>query len=109
MSGARSGDRGADAWDVPPAWLMVYNDGGCCRVDVADEPKLDAAVEQWVSSGETRDSLLLLTTVEGEPFKVLASTVTSWLTSTPASRARTRALEAALEREAPQEWREGDA
>lgn len=57
-------------------------------VDAADESRIDAGVTQYLGSGCTRDTLLDLTTTEGEPLRILASQVVSWLISTPASRQR---------------------
>jgi len=58
---------------------------------------LDATVTQW--KHETRDSLLSLETVPGEPVTIAASDVMWWHTSTPESRAQSIHLEVALEDE----------
>jgi hypothetical protein len=53
-----------------------------------DEPRIDAAVSLWIDSGETRDTLLLLTLTGGDPFKVRASMIASWMLSTSHGRRR---------------------
>ena len=63
-------------------------DGECWGVVPEDEPRIDAAVSQWIDSGETRDTLLLLTFTGGDPFKLRASCISAWMLSTPEGRRR---------------------
>lgn len=90
--------------NAEPSFLQVYDvQGAAVHLQLADESLIDAAVEQYITSSRTRDTLLLLTTFGGAPYKVLASQITSWHPSTPETRAQNRAVDAALAAEA-QPW-----
>lgn len=67
-------------------YLKVYDTSEgmiCCSAE--DEPRVDAAVSAYVDSGG-RDRIIEVTLLEGVTFKLLASTVTAWFVSTPATR-----------------------
>lgn len=61
-----------------------------------DEPVIDAAVSRWVESGKTRDTLLMLTCIDGELYKLLASMACSWTISTPEGREKGHRIHHAL-------------
>jgi len=64
-------------------FLRVWDESGSfCDFEVEEEPRVNSAVQRWVDSGRTKDTVLDLTTKGGEPFCVLASTITSWKVST---------------------------
>ena len=68
-------------------YLTVWTrDGESTHCEPDDEPRLDAVVTAFLDSGRTKDTLLCLTMLEGVPYKVLASEVTSWAVSTADSR-----------------------
>jgi hypothetical protein len=86
-------------------FLLVYDKyQSFTRIELADESTIDAAVEQYISSGGTRDTLLLLTTVSGAMYKIPASNFSNWIVTTPEIRTASRALDAALRAEEPPEW-----
>ena len=61
-------------------YLRLYDrEGGQFCLTADAEPSIDAAVEQYVSSGRTKDTLLHLTTTEGESCCMVASNVMSWM------------------------------
>lgn len=92
-----------------PTFLIVWTrDSGSCRCVVDDEPALDAAVQRWIDSARTLDTLCLLTTACGTTYTVLASEVTAWIVSTPTARAASAAIDAALKAEEPEPWADGD-
>lgn len=71
------------------SWLTVWEEGGeLYTVEIADEPRIDAAVSQHVDSGGTRDALLHLTFTDGREYTVRASRIVSWAASTPETRRR---------------------
>lgn len=75
--------------ELPDTWLTVWEeDGSSYTVDEADEPRLDAAVSQYIDSGGTRDTLLSLDFTDGRTFRVKASRIAGWSLSTPATRRR---------------------
>ena len=82
-------------------YLRVWDDeGGLILCDVLEESSIDAAVEQWISSGRQRDTILHLALAGGSSEMVmLASTITSWMISTPESRRRSAGWDAALKAE----------
>lgn len=96
----------ADETSDGPTFLLVWldGDGEPWRCEADDEPRLDAAVTQWCDSGETRDTVVLLTTTGGALFKARASRVTAWILSTPADRERERAVSEALKAEGGLPW-----
>ena len=83
-------------------FVKVYSDDGgyVCAVP-EDEPMLDAAVQAYLDSGETRDTLVHLTLLDGDRCVVRASHVTSWVTSTPDGRTRGAAIDAVLKSSRP--------
>lgn len=74
-------------------YLIVYEEDSQVLVVTGDEPQIDAALTSYLETG--RDSLLHLTTVSGEPYKVRASHIMAWMQSTPESRSRRAELEKA--------------
>lgn len=88
----------------PTSWLMVWTRGdGVCRVALDEAPLIDAAVTTYVDSGRHRDAVLHVAAAHGGTYRVLASEITSWMESTPATRAEEREIEALLAAERP-EW-----
>lgn len=86
------------------SYLLVFDrQNGRCEVALEEEPVIDAAVTAWVDSGRQRDRVLSLRTVNGTTWRVLASEVSNWIDSTPASRALATARENALKAEVP-DW-----
>lgn len=68
-------------------FLLVWDDqGDTIRVKPKEEAQLDQAVSAWLESGGTRDSLLYLTTINGETYRCLASSIRAWLGSSTVSR-----------------------
>ncbi len=89
-------------------YLLLWCDtgDGAVRLEATDEPIVDAAVQRYVDSGKTIDSLLSLTSTGGDSFKVLASSISSWTVSTPAARDREREIDAAMEAEGGEPWQQ---
>lgn len=81
-------------------YLRIYdvNDGVVVCVP-EDEPRLDAAVTDYVDSGCTRDRVVDLTLREGVSYKLRASQVASWFVSTPESRRERASIDAEDQRE----------
>lgn len=78
--------------------LTVWEEGGSYyTVDVADEPRIDAAVSRYMETG--RDSLLALTFTDGREYRVKASQITHWAVSTPETRQRAVELDKAQDEE----------
>lgn len=77
-------------------FLRVW-DRGEQAVDlmVDDEPRVSAAVQRWVDSGRTVDTIIDATARTGSPYFLLASEVRSWLISSPESRQRSYEIDAA--------------
>lgn len=96
-----------------PSFVKVFENDGFVLVGPDDEPRIDAAVERWVSSGRTQDTLLALTRLDGDEYKVKASTITSWCISTYEGRVRAAEWEALMRaeegqiREAAGLWEQG--
>lgn len=81
-------------------YITVWDTSGeRTSVCIDDEPRVDAAVSQWIASGRTQDTLLDLTTPEGVSFKCLASSIISWYTSSPEGRRRLKELNQELDAE----------
>jgi hypothetical protein len=79
-------------------YLTIWDSTGeRTSVSMEDESRIDAAVSQWIASGRTQDTLLDLTCPEGAPYKVLASTICGWYTSSPDSRRRLKELNKELD------------
>lgn len=78
--------------NVRTSWLRLFEvDGSCWLVEASEEPRIDAAVERYLSSGRTHDALLSLTLADcaGE-CRTLASRIGSWCLSTPELREEQR-------------------
>jgi len=96
------------------SYLRVWEGDSHYLCEVQEEPRVDAAVERWISSGRTNDTLLRLTMIDGDEVAILASRVTSWMVSTPEGRRRAIEWDAVYrsEREAMKQeagiWDEAD-
>lgn len=90
-----------DDTELPTEWvaLFVRHQQGWCRIDASHFHGLDAAVTQYLESGETRDQLLHLTTLDGDKLVVRASAVEAWSTNTPEGRRRFEELDVASDAE----------
>lgn len=80
-------------------FLKLFDSTGFVLVESAEEGQIDAAVERYLSTGETVDTLLCLTLLSGEVYKTRASAIVCWYSSTPAQRARGIEIDKALEDE----------
>ena len=81
-------------------FLKIYeHDSSYTIVEAAEEPRVNAAVEKWIASGCTTDTLLDLTCVDGDDFCIKASAIVSWLLSTPEGRRRRVEWEASVKEE----------
>jgi hypothetical protein len=60
---------------------------------------VDARTQEWLSSGKTRDSWVSLTNIDGDEVRVLASSVTALILSTPEGRRRQAAFRFASQEE----------
>lgn len=69
-------------------WLKVYSKSEIWTIHISEEWSVDAAVEQWIASGGHTDTLLSLELSGGDMLKILASTITAWMKSTPEGRRR---------------------
>lgn len=78
------------------AYVRVFDDDGYVLVPPAEEPRIDAAVTAYLDSGGTRDSLLRLATLDGAEYVVRASSIRSWIMTTPETRRRQVEHEKAL-------------
>ena len=90
-----------EAGGRPGTFVKLWDTSGdsvCCVAE--DEPRIDAAVTAWLSSGKTADSILDLTLESGDGFRILASAVVSWIVSTPEGRLRATECDAAHKAEA---------
>lgn len=67
-----------DRWVT--VWLL---DESRLIVQEHEEPRVSAAVEMWISSGGTRDSILTMAGVGGRVVNYRASQVAGWMVSTP--------------------------
>lgn len=86
-------------YTAQPFVKVFTDDGGYVCIVPTDEGKLDGAVTRWLDSGETRDTLLDLTLLCGDTYRLRASQVTLWIVSTPDGRERQRAIDAAFKAE----------
>lgn len=69
------------------SYLRVFDQNGSyCYAKIEEEPRIDAAVTQYVSSGGSRDSVIDIELQEGATYKILASHITGWFVSTPDTR-----------------------
>lgn len=92
---------------VPGAFVKVYtHDGGAWCVSAEDEGSIDAAVEQWLSSGETRDTLLHMAQTDGDRLCLRASRISGWMLSTVDGRRRSAEISKAYDDEAKANRRE---
>jgi hypothetical protein len=86
-------------------FVMVYDtQNSQANVVVEDESTIDAAVERWISSGQTQNTLLMLTLMSGATWKIRASDISNWVISSKAIRDLSRAHSAALSAEEPPDW-----
>lgn len=70
-------------------WLEVWMEPDTLLyIAIHEESRVDAAVEAYVSSGYTRDSLLHLDGWVGDTVVVCASSIKGWVRCTPEVRAR---------------------
>lgn len=71
-------------WSGPDTWVVLIDERGVgWRVIPENRHSVDAAVEKWISSGRTQDTLLDLTEVDGGELRILASIVQAFYMSTP--------------------------
>lgn len=84
---------------IPGSFLKVWQGENWVLAIPEEEPRIDAAVSQWIDSGGTRDTILRLTLVDGDTFTLRASTIDSWLLSTPEGRRRSHEWDKAAEDE----------
>jgi len=80
-------------------FLVVYEGDLHARVSTEDEATIDAAVRRQITTGQ--DELLVLTGVDGQPYKVRASRITGWTASTEDTRRFNRELDVELKQERP--------
>ena len=80
--------------------ILWEEDGDETTLVASDETQLDTAVDQWLR--EERDTMLHLTTLTGETYRVPASLVKKWVVSTPQGRLRSLELEQLHEAERKQ-------
>lgn len=81
-------------------FCTVYtDDGDSIMIDVAKEPSINAWVEEYIASGETKDTLLELNALDGSTYCVRASAISGWCITTPESRRRLVELELACAEE----------
>lgn len=85
--------------DFPGTYVRVFDEDGNISVELDDEPRVDAAVQRWIDSGRTRDTVLSLTCLDGSEIHMLASKITTWYVSTPESRRLQVEFEAAYQQE----------
>ena len=78
-------------------YLRVWDDDGSYCVTEECESSLDAAVSLYLAEG--RDSLIQITWVGGDTFKVRASLMKCWTLSTPEGRRRETEIEAERKQE----------
>lgn len=81
-------------------YIRVWDaQGGSADVDAADEGRIDAAVQRFIETGGHVDTVLDLTMLNGASYRVLASTIQSWIVSTPDTRLRQMELQKESEEE----------
>ena len=80
-------------------YLKVYEPDGHVQVLPEDEPRINAAVGDWIDSGDTRDRLLDLTLIDGGAYYTKASRIMSWVLSTPETRRRGWEIQKAMKDE----------
>lgn len=78
-------------------FTIWQTDNSQCSIDPEDAPLVDRACKEWAE--KRRDTWLSLSTADGAPFSVLASTITSTLLSTPEQRSAGVLREKAIEDE----------
>jgi hypothetical protein len=82
-------------------YLVVEDGSGrSLLIAVDEEPRIDALVGEYLSSGRTRDRVVELEQIDGSSVKLPVSAIRNWFTSTPAIRRRCMELDIAMEREA---------
>lgn len=71
---------------MPDSYVKISDGDGFVTCPIAEEPRVDAAVQAWLDSGGTRDSLIMLEMADGDIYKVRASHIKWWIISTPMGR-----------------------
>lgn len=70
---------------VVDSWLQAWTlDGGSICVDLSEEPRIDAAVQQWIDM--RRDSIVSMSIIGNREAHYLASQIVGWRPSTPEGR-----------------------
>ena len=64
-------------------FLVVYENDGTSHVHPSCEPRINAAVERYVTSGCNVDTLLDLELLDGSTYWVKTSIIEGWTISTP--------------------------
>lgn len=76
-------------YKTPDTYVKIFEiDGEFVYAQSYEEQRIDAAVELWVSSNKTRDSILKIDLIDGLSYNILASRIASWFLSTPEYRER---------------------
>lgn len=90
-------------WSGPDTWVVILDETGTAWFVMPEgKDSIDAAVERYISSGRTLDTLLDLTDLDGSELRILASTVRLFYTCTPESRMNHMHYQAFREREKQQ-------
>lgn len=86
--------------DAPERWVCMYEVDGSpwCLVE-SDEPRIDAAVTDYLNSCGMKDRLIDLTTVDGFDVKMPVSRIANWFVSDPEGRKRHEFLDHWQEKE----------
>ena len=69
-----------------PIWLQLFEKDGNISLSPSEEPRINAAVSDFIDSGWSRDKLLDLSLLSGQIYYTRASNIFSWLISTPEHR-----------------------
>ena len=88
---------------MPDIWLLVMEEDGTVWIcDVADRPRIDAAVSSFLDTG--RDSLLHLTPLDGAEVTLRASNVMGWKTESEDTREKWREMMKAFDANPRAPW-----
>lgn len=91
--------------ELPERFLTVWEvEGEIYTLFEYEEPRINAAVQEYVDSGKTRDRILCLTMTDGREYYTLVSRISSWAVSTPETRKRSM-LYGMLQRQEDEEFR----
>jgi hypothetical protein len=71
-----------------------FSDDSFVWVVEDDLPRIDALVSQHIDSGGSRDALVHMTALHGDPISARASYISGWSLSTPEGRQREWEIEA---------------